>query len=80
MQECQPLQEAQRPEKRRTKNFRVHHHLPGVDWQVSIVEAPVELLLCLWLVRRVMIRRDVFVRESFGGCYPFPRIEDEHLV
>jgi hypothetical protein len=27
-----------------------------------------------------MIRRDVFMRQSFGGCYPFPGIEDEHLV
>jgi len=68
------------PEKGRTEDFRVHHHLPGVDWQVSVVEAPVELLFRFRLVRRVVIWRDVFMCESFGGSYPFPGIEDEHLV
>jgi hypothetical protein len=67
-------------EKGRAKDFRVHHHLPGVDWQVSIVEAPVKLLLRFRLIRRVVIWRDVFVCESFVSSYPFPGIKDKHLV
>ena len=67
-------------EKGLTKDFRVHHHLPGIDWQVSIVEAPVELLLRFRLIGSVVIWRDVFVCESFGGRYPFPGIKDEHFV
>lgn len=67
-------------EKGRTEDFRVHHHFPGVDWQVSVVEAPVELLLRFRLVLSVVIWCDVFVCESFGSSYPLPGIEDEHLV
>jgi len=58
----------------------LHHDLPGVDGQVGIVEAPVELLLGHRLVRRVVIRSKVIMRQRLGGGYPLLGVEDEHAL
>lgn len=56
----------------------VHHNLPRVNRQIGVVEGPVELLLRLRLVRRVVVRGQVRVRERLAGLDAFPRVEDEH--
>lgn len=58
----------------------VHHNLPCVHRQVRVVERPVELLLRHRLVGRVVIRREVFVRESVACSHSCSRVEDEHSL
>lgn len=50
-----------------TQDLAVHHHLPCIDRQIRIVKAPVKLLRRGRLIRRVVVRRQVLVRETVGG-------------
>jgi hypothetical protein len=34
----------------KVKDLRVHHYLPRLDWQVCVVERPIEQLSGRWLV------------------------------
>lgn len=63
----------------RTQNFTVHHHLPSINGQIRIVEAPVELFSRSGLVRRVVVRRQVFVCETVRRVDTCSRVKDEHL-
>ena len=63
-----------------TEDLAVHHDLPGIDGEVCVVEAPIKLLGRLGLVRRVVIRRDVFMRERLCRGDSFPGIKDKHLL
>jgi hypothetical protein len=63
----------------RTQDFTVHHHLPRIDRQVRIVEAPVKLLRRRGFVRRVVVRREVFMGETVGRVDTCSRVKDEHL-
>ena len=67
-------------EEGRTENLAVHHDLPGIDGEVGVVEAPVELFRRFGLIRRIMVRRDVFVRERLGRGDTLARVEDKHLL
>lgn len=62
------------------EDLAVHHDLPRIDWQFRVVERPVELLVRDWLVRGVVIRCNVLVRERLGGIDTFTWVEDEHLL
>lgn len=62
------------------EDLAVHHDLPGIDRQLRVVERPIELLAGDGLVRGVMIRCDVLVRERLGGIDTFTWVEDEHLL
>lgn len=57
-----------------------HHDLPCINGQVSIVEAPVKLLIRHGLVRGVVVGSQVVVGEGFGGRYPLLRIKDKHAL
>lgn len=57
-----------------------HHDLPCVDGQIGVVEAPVELLLGDGLIGGVVVRSQVLVGQSLGGCYPLLGIEHEHAL
>lgn len=63
-----------------TQYFTVHHDLPGVDWEIGIVEAPIELLSGDGFVGWVVVGSNVFVLETFSGVYSLSRIEDQHLL
>ncbi len=64
---------------RPTQDLAVHHHFPCINRQVGIVETPVELFLCGWLIRWVMVRGEVLVGESVGGVDTCSRVKDKHL-
>ena len=66
-------------EARRTQDFRVHHDLPSVHRQVRIVERPVKHLCRNRLVRGVMVRSEVFMRQCFRRRDTGPGVEYEHL-
>lgn len=55
-------------------------HLPRVDGQVGVVEAPVERLGRDGLVGRVVVRREVLVREGLRRVDALARVKDEHLL
>ena len=59
---------------------RVHHDLPGIHGQISVVERPVELLLGLRFISRVVVGGKVFVCKRVGGRDSFLGIEDEHFL
>jgi hypothetical protein len=61
-------------------NFSIHHNLPCVDWQVSIVERPVKLLLSHRLIGRVVVWRKVFVRKGLCCCDALLGVEDQHSL
>ena len=63
----------------RTKDLRVHHDLPGVYRQISIVETPIKDLLGGRLVCWVVVWRQVFVRQGLGGRDTSAGVKDEHL-
>lgn len=63
-----------------TENVRVHHHLPGVNGEIRIVERPVEHLGSDRLVRGVVVRRKVLVRQSLGRRDTRAGVENEHLL
>jgi len=58
----------------------IHHDFPGVNWQVRIVKRPVELLLCCWLICRVVIRRQILMCQTRFRRNPFLRIKDKHSL
>jgi len=62
------------------EDFGVHHNLPCVNRQISVVEAPIELLLGHRLVGRVMVWRKVLVLECLGCRDALLGIEDEHAL
>lgn len=68
------------PERSTRLTFRVHHHLPAVDRQVGVVEAPVELFLSRRLIRRVVVRLKEGVGERLGRRDARPGVEDKHLL
>lgn len=47
-----------------TQDLAVHHHLPSINGEIRIVEAPVELFSRSGLIRRVVVRRQVLVGET----------------
>lgn len=55
-------------------------HLPGIDGQIGIVETPIERLGRYGLIARVVIRREVLVRERLSRVDTFPRVKHEHLL
>lgn len=61
------------------EDLGVHHDLPCVNRQVGVVERPVECLLSLGLVSRVVVRSEVWMRKSLSGADTRSRVEDEHL-
>lgn len=61
------------------EDLRVHHDLPCVNGQVSIVERPVERLFRLGLVGRVVVRSEVWMCERFSGADTCAGVENEHL-
>lgn len=63
-----------------TENLAVHHDLPSVDGQVSVVETPVEDLSRCGLVGWVVVRREVLVRQALGSGDARSRVEHEHLL
>ncbi len=48
--------------------------------KVSVVEAPIKLLVGDGLVGRVMVGSQVLVGQALGGRYPCLRVEDEHAL
>lgn len=56
----------------------IHHDLPRINRQISVVETPVELLLGLWLVGGVVVGCEVRVGEGLAGLYARSWVEDEH--
>jgi len=58
----------------------LHHDLPRVDRQVRIIERPVEFLLRLWLISRIVVWREIRVSESFASLDTFPWVEDKHSL
>jgi hypothetical protein len=57
-----------------------HHDLPCVDRKIGIVERPVELLLCLGLVGRVVVWGKVWVGKGLLGLDSLPGVEDQHVL
>jgi hypothetical protein len=55
-----------------------HHDLPCVYWKISIIEGPIKLLFCNWLVRRVMVGGEIWVSESLLSSYTFLRVKYQH--
>lgn len=58
----------------------LHHNLPCVNRQVSVVETPVELLLGDGLIRGIVVRCKVLVAQGLGGCYPRLGVKDQHAL
>lgn len=56
----------------------IHHNFPRIHWQVCVVERPVELLLSLGLVGRVVVRVQIWICQRLASLDAFPRIEDKH--
>ena len=69
-----------RREKERESERERRAHLPSVDRQVGVVEAPVERLGCDGLVGRVVVRREVLMRERLRRVDALARVEHEHLL
>jgi hypothetical protein len=63
----------------RTKNFRIHHHLPGIDRKISVVETPIKLLCSNRLIGWVVVGRNVLVGETFSRIDSLARVKPEHL-
>jgi hypothetical protein len=61
------------------QNLAVHHDLPRIARQVGLVERPVERLVCLWLVRRVVVGLEEGVGETVAGVDSGFGVVDEHL-
>lgn len=57
----------------------LHHDLPGVHWEVSVVERPIKLFLCTRLIGRVMVRCKVWVSKCFCRLDTFPWVKDQHV-
>jgi len=62
-----------------TENFTIHHDFPGIDGKVGIIEAPVKLLASNWLIRGVVIRRNIFVVQRLSCVYSFSGIKYKHF-
>lgn len=58
------------------EDFAVHHDLPSVDGKVCVIERPVEFHFRNGFVGGVMVRGEVFVRETLTGGNSFARVED----
>jgi hypothetical protein len=56
----------------------LHHNFPGVNGKICVVERPIELLFCDWLVGRVVVGCEVWMGESLLCLYTLLRVEDEH--
>lgn len=63
----------------RTKNLAVHHDLPCVHREISIIETPVELLSGDGLVRGVVVWGNILMCQGLRGVYPFSGIENKHF-
>ena len=61
------------------QDFAVHHDLPCVDWEICIVERPVEFLFCHGLIRWIMVRRKIFMSKPLTSRDSFSRVKDQHL-
>lgn len=61
------------------EDLGIHHNLPGVDREISIVERPVERLLSFGLVGRVVVRGEVRMCERFCSADTGSWVEDQHL-
>ena len=62
------------------QDLGVHHHTPGVDWQISVVEVPVELGLRDGLVSGVVVWREVWVCERLSRGDTLLGVEHEHAL
>lgn len=60
--------------------LNLHHDLPCIDGQVSIVETPIELLLSYRLICRVMVGREIVVSKSLSGGYALLGVKDKHTL
>lgn len=79
---CQPRRPRQwaKGHSLEVENFRIHHDLPGVDRQIGIIERPIECFRCDRLVRWIVVRRKVLVRQRCRCIDTSPRVENEHLL
>jgi hypothetical protein len=57
-----------------------HHNFPGVDREICVIERPIELLFCDWLVGRVVVGCEVWVGESLRRLDALLGVEDEHAL
>jgi hypothetical protein len=72
-------QESSPPTAARTKDFRIHHHFPSVDWKISVVETPIKFFRGDWLIRWVVVWRNVLVGKTFSRVDSLAWIEHKHL-
>lgn len=60
--------------------MNIHHNLPCIDWQICIIERPIELLVCYGLIGGVVVWREIWMCKCLTGIYALLRVEDEHLL
>jgi hypothetical protein len=60
--------------------MHIHHDLPGIDWQVGIIERPIELLLSLGFIGGIVVGGEVRVGQSVGSSDTCTGVEDEHAL
>ena len=58
----------------------LHHDFPGINREVGVVKRPIELLLCLRLIGRVVVWGEVWVSKSLLSLDTFPGVEDQHVL
>ena len=65
---------------RHTKDLGVHHHFPGINGKIRVVEAPVKLLMGLGFVCGIVVWGNVFMLERSSCRYSLTGVEHQHLL
>jgi hypothetical protein len=55
-------------------------NLPCIDWEVGIIERPIELLFSDGLISGVVVWSEIFVSQCFVSPDPLLRVEHKHLL